>query len=1315
MLKTSNKGNVPFALIAVTLLLTVTTYGIVAESIKETEAASERDTEFVRALSESTEETRHFVERGLGGILFDICTSDGGSYDERVRDFGERTADWLEFQFPLDSSGITARLIGHDIELSAENMNLGEDVLEGYTPTFLRATGKVKVVFESENGRTEKDIMIRTDGSCALPLVAEMGSLFENAVAGHGPLISQMINYQLTSLAQYRVLNGYGADSAYGARGTSSILTSADVEKAYRISLSALECMYFRDADGNGYFGNRDLAKDLVSDNGRIELDLNYVYAQALSSRIDDLVGKWFDYFLGNTVIDFLDSITDTIKNAWDSFTSFITGKNNFSAEPYIKEVIGNIYTGVRTGQTFTFRVTDPSTGEDAEFDVKYPRVNLYGSGIIKNFKSDYRADTNSIREWLYDVVNTAIYLIADGKGLGRISFDISETQTFADTLSDAVTKALQGNINSLENVAKESISSHRIPDQFYAAIYDAISKHRAELFTDSKSRFDSNVISQMGERVWTMLSENNPDITREESDAILRESLERDDYLETFESYRREVDDLLEKLEGLNNKYTKNSTFLQRVCTSLLTFNFFAIDYASDIKGLANAMVSEFETNMSINPRSGFTELPDSQVFTVTGESGTFRERLSVTDSSHPEIRIGSPGKGCSHETGFSESKAAGYCTVFPVTIRDSVSINVDSAGEFLWSLGMCDSVFSDRIEVNISIDVAVVSGWALSGVRYESTHNILTDLYSAAMSALEPLLEPLRELMKMAENVVDRIAQALMTINRYINELIESIYNAIMGPIERLYSLFSETITEALCDCIVALADNLEPIIDLSIVNQILGFSYMGYTLTFKLNLASLDNYTKHIVRAEFSGDVAGNEVKAFLDVKTKGETKKEVLVTGGFTVKGDDWNLSAKIDPTMKVNKHIASVSGEVKGVKIDAVLPEVVQYHEIGIRLSDFPGIGTILSNIPSPIAGTKLELDAGLELKYNVPLLTGVLVNEFESNPEGEDRNHEWAEIINLTGSTVDLNNWTLTTSKNKVHILKDLELAPGERTVVTFPGNFLLNSKEYLVLKDPDGEIADKTNTMNDSANDSRTCQRGMDGSTEWGLIEGTCGTANSGGLFGKDGMAVNIVKSIVTKAATKAMDELRLVYTVDGLQELLTRTIRYAIEDGIDRLAACVVEGSAYVSVDFADLTSSGRTGFRAYVSADSELVGDVMRYLLGKFEALFLGIDDPYNIDIESAVYDDVYIGVTVYGGISPPSLLCASTSDKKVLLGVDIRTNLSAVGGLFGCDLGTPEVKAQIGIKNCPKELIPPALGVKKNMTYDYWFIRMTFTAC
>jgi hypothetical protein len=392
----------------------------------------------------------------------------------------------------------------------------------------------------------------------------------------------------------------------------------------------------------------------------------------------------------------------------------------------------------------------------------------------------------------------------------------------------------------------------------------------------------------------------------------------------------------------------------------------------------------------------------------------------------------------------------------------------------------------------------------------------------------------------------------------------------------------------------------------------------------------------------------------------------------------------------------------------------VLPEAVQYNEVGIALSDFPGIAQILSNIPSPIAGTKIELDAGLSLKYNFPLVSGVLVNEFEPNPEGTDKDREWAEILNLTGSPVDLNDWTITTSKKKVFIIKDVELAPGGRTVIYFPGTFLVNSKEYLILKDPDGEEIDRSATMSDSRNDSATCQRAMDGSTEWSLMEGTEDGANKGGLLGTDGILRSVAIDIIKRAAVKAMTEMRHVYSPEALGELITRTVRYAVDDGINRLSSCMVEGSAYVSVEFTDLVSANRTGFKAYLAADKELVGDILKFLLGKIEALLLGIGDPYNIDLGKVLYEDVYLGVTVYGGIKLPEML---KGDKefggKVLLGVDIASNIAAVGGLLGHDLGTPKVKARIGITNCPYELIPKALGMKKNMTYDYWLLSMSFT--
>ncbi len=1312
-LRRNRKGGVPFALLAVTILLSVTAYGVAAESVRSAESGSDSAAEGVRVLDASVEETRDFVERGLGEIIYSVCISESGHFDQRKASFDRRSADWLEFQFPLSASGVTVSLLDYSIALKTDTFRAG-GAGEGYVPSFLRASGTVRVALESDYGSSEKTVSVQTDGSCALPLALEMGSLFENAVEGDGPILSQMVKYQLTSLAQYRVMNGYGAYAAYGEKGTNSILTEADVREAYTNALDALECMYFKDSTGKEYYGMRDIAREMGVYRNGLTIDLNTVYAQALAAREDDLVGKWFDYFMGREILGALDQVSDGLANAWDSFTSFVTGRNDFSAEPYIREMVGDIYTGVYTGRTFAFHVTDPVNGDELEYHVRYPDVDFYGSPVITHFKNDYRNSTDSVREWLRDVLNTAISSVAAGKGLGKVTVRPGQDESFAEALSGGITRALRNDLRPLEEITRESFDSNRVPDQFYAAIFHAVQENRDGIFRCGDDSFEDNVKEQVWDSLKGTMGGRHRGLTDADMEYLFEKAFSTDEFRAILEGYRQAVDDLMGKLEALNTKYSQGNSYLNTVCAGMLQIDFFAVDYLSDVTAIATAIAEEYRLNMEVNPCCGFTDYGRKGDFVLTDGENTFSETLKVSLASDPSVKVGRPCERSSHETGFSESKYASYCTVIPVSVRDEFTVTVTSAGTLLKSLGMLDSVFSDTVTVDISTDVAVVSGWALAGVDYRATVTLLDDVVRTLVSALEPLLEPLRILLKMAECVADRIAQALLTVERYLAEVIERIYQIIMEPLENACRFFTETLTETVLAGIIGLIEGAEPIVDVGMVGQIIGFTYMGFTLTFEFHLETLEKYTKNIVKATLEGEVSGNTFSAFVSLKTKGDTKKVPHVTGGFSVKGEDWNLSGTVDPKMSTTKHLMTMSGTVKGVRIDAVLPEAVQYNEIGLRLADFPGIGDVLSRLPSPIAGTKLELDAGLELKYNVPIETGVLVNEFESNPEGNDKGKEWAEIINLTGSQVDLNNWTLTTSKNKVHIIKGVELAPGERTVVTFDGTFLVNSKEYLVLRDPDGVECDRTATMGDRDNDGRTCQRSMDGSTVWAMSEGTPGEPNSGGLFGQGGTVTTAVKDIVKNAAVKAMGELRHVYTVEQLQKLVTLTVQYAIDDGIDTLSACIVEGSAYVSADFTDLSSSGRSGFRAYIAADSDLAEDLLKFLLGKIEALFLNIEDPYNIDLGSTVYEDVYVGITVYGGVKAPKTLCASTPDEKVLLGVDTRCNVAALGGLFGCDLGTPKVKVQIGIKNCPAALIPPALGVKKNMTYDYWFLRMTFAS-
>ncbi len=1314
--KTDHKGNMPFALVAVTMLLVASSYCVVSASVKETEKDEEGVQNQIDALDESIDSTRSFIESGIGNLIYEVCTDpDLGNLQKRNNEFDERAKSWMNFQFPRDTSGVTSKLLGFELDLRTENMKLDGDQtdIDGYTPSFLKAVGYATVEFESEVGTSVKTIDVTTDGSCALPLAVNSGSLFSNAISGEGSALTQMVEYQLTSLAQFRVINGYGAFSQYGDKGTSSILTEQDVKNAYKNAIQALECLYFRDSSGETVFGSTDLAKTLILKSGSITVDLNSVYAQALYAKMDNIIGKWFDYFLGNITLQVLDSVTDVIKNAWDAFTSFLTGKNNFSAEPYLKQVIGDTYTGVYSGKTHRFTVVDSVSGKSIDYTVNYPNVDLYGSDVIKNFKSNYRNNTNSVREWISNVVNTSITKIANGKGLGTVDLRLTDSNTFSETLTNAITSALSGNMESFENITKDTLQHDQLPDQFYAAIYSDILSNRDRIFTYNDGSFNGYILDQIRAQVKNdFRTEDGNERSDSEINRILSESLSLRENRDVATDYRRAVDSLMEKLNALNTVRGPSDDIVKKVCTGMLTAGFFALDLVTDIRSVAIAMCQEYKTYIEINPYCNSLDLPDSDTFILQGDS-KFTEKLSVTDHSDPVAKVGRPSSKSSHEVGFNENSDASFTTVIPVELQDTFTYKIESAGTLMSALGISDSSYSDVVTVDISTNIVVVSGWGLSGVDYASSTNVAKDLYALLLSALEPLLEPLRKIMHMAEELMDKISQALMVINQYLEEIIEKIYNTLMGPMEQLKEFMTKYVTDVFCENVVKIAEGAEAIIDVSAVSQTIGFSYMGYSLTFTFNLKSLEKYTKYLVKAEFSGTASGVDIGAFVKVNTKGEKSKTPYITGGFSLDGEDWKLSGTIDPTMTTNKNLVTLSGTVKGIQIDATLPTLVQYREIGIKLSDFPGISTVLSNIPSPIPGTKLNIDAGLTLKYNIPIKSGVLINEFESNPEGTDKDREWAEILNLSGTEVDLNDWTITTSKKKVHIIKDVKLAPGERTIIEFQGTFLLNSKEYLILKDPDGEEVDRTEKCTDSYNDGRTYQRIVDGSTKWAMAEGTPGAANNSGIFSKDGVGTELVMDIVKTAAVKAMTEMKHVYTVEALEELFTRTVKYAIDDGIDRISSCIVEGSIYVSVDFADLTSTGRSGFKIYVSAGSELVKDVLQYLLGKAEALFLNIDDPYNINIDSVVYDDVYVGISVYGGIKLPTKISAAT-DQKVTLGVDIAVNLSAVGGLFGCDLGTPKVKASIGIKNCPYEIIPQTLNVKKGMIYDYYFMTLTFTA-
>jgi hypothetical protein len=370
---------------------------------------------------------------------------------------------------------------------------------------------------------------------------------------------------------------------------------------------------------------------------------------------------------------------------------------------------------------------------------------------------------------------------------------------------------------------------------------------------------------------------------------------------------------------------------------------------------------------------------------------------------------------------------------------------------------------------------------------------------------------------------------------------------------------------------------------------------------------------------------------------------------------------------------------------------------------------------MLSNIPLPIPGLKAEIDAGIDLKYNLPFTKGILINEFELNPPGDDKDHEWVEIVNATRSRVDLEGYTIHAGSNltgKVYKITNSQLMPGQREVFNLPGQFLNNSKEYVVLKSPDGKVVDTTPVKSDSSNDSRTWQRAADAATDWAFAEGTPSGGNCGGILGGEMMKAQIFK-LLKDSAVKTMGKMKMLKSTDDLGKFIKVALQDAIDTGIEMLANCLVEAGIFLSIDITDASSTMCAGVRFSLFIDSGFVEQGLKYIVGEIESFIFNIENPYGYKPKTILTDNLYLGVTFYFGMNTPSFLKQIDLYPEVQIGIHISCNVSGLCRLFGKNIGEWEVNAGVLIMDCPPFLIPPSQKPDISREADLWLLKATFT--
>ncbi|MFP4050788.1 MAG: PKD domain-containing protein [Thermoplasmata archaeon] len=226
-----------------------------------------------------------------------------------------------------------------------------------------------------ESGKTELDMnknrSFETDVEVPYPFFDRKIQSFQDSLNGKSSDIGRMMRYILTTLAQYRVLRGYGMEEDE-LTGTENVITKSDIETALNLALLLEMCYKFRSYDPesldafeqNSSVSKRSKIKDLVENytqNGLIDpsdivslfygygydddivkernsrpIDTSAIIAQSLYSILDQFLVKYLEYFgldiWGELIYDgiqFLDGLIRTIKDKTDSLLDWAFHKED--------------------------------------------------------------------------------------------------------------------------------------------------------------------------------------------------------------------------------------------------------------------------------------------------------------------------------------------------------------------------------------------------------------------------------------------------------------------------------------------------------------------------------------------------------------------------------------------------------------------------------------------------------------------------------------------------------------------------------------------------------------------------------------------------------------------------------------------------------------------------------------------------------------------------------------------------------------------------------------------------------------------------
>ncbi|HEX7392968.1 MAG TPA: lamin tail domain-containing protein, partial [Thermoplasmata archaeon] len=565
--------------------------------------------------------------------------------------------------------------------------------------------------------------------------------------------------------------------------------------------------------------------------------------------------------------------------------------------------------------------------------------------------------------------------------------------------------------------------------------------------------------------------------------------------------------------------------------------------------------------------------------------------------------------------------------------------------------------------------------------------------------------------------ERIYRFVTDVFEVLASYATKIIKVVSAVMQRVVETLQEFVQKIANSALAKAVKAFVD-ITGRIELRI--SLFGFTIIIQTLVPDLIYRTGDDMLRIIVCTDRFGPSMSFGVR----VARLSDGSWDVLANGTIVLK--KVTVEVRIDPLMHIMRRFVEVHITGRSWAMDLTMPEVEPYELAEVSTAKIPGVGAFLSNIPIPVLGLSASVEAGLRLKYSPPFPDDIVVNEFESNPRGEDSGREWVELYNPLAEPRCVDGWSVATvhGKNTAVQIKGTIPANG-LLVVSFPETSIdngvpddpFNDGDAIVLLDPAGATVDITPMLKDTVNDERTVQRSWDGGPRWVFELGSKGGSNGAPvlLATSDFIAKALFEAFKQAFMQTQLQE--VTASLDFLVLFMKRVIINFIENLLSLVKEIVHEITLYIKVLVGDASGSAGVGFRASFVITGDAIVELLRWLIFSLATFIVNLGRASNPiaypTFPTSFFSGLYLRFELLFEVGLPKMIrllgAVGSLDRRFSCAIAIAPNIPALGKIVGRNWGNWAVEFGVYLEGVPREFATGFLTKDTGDLIDFWIVK------